>query len=266
MQVRIAGFIFLLILSVNCWAQGNTHTRSFNKAVKDLEHRVYNKMTKRTIYCEATFSGKRITNANGFVATKYQNRSNKLEWEHVVAAEHFGQFFDEWHNNHKYKACKKSNGGTLTGRECASKINKKFQYMQADMYNLYPAIGAVNALRSNMKFTQLKNSKQSQNIFSKAKSYINHLTKSNNKCSFSIENRQIEPPNNAKGKIARCYLYMTKNYTVYRLSSTNKKLFKVWDNLYPVTADECTRTKLIERVQRNVNHIVKDACIKAKLW
>lgn len=265
--MKVTRLILALILSINCWAKGNTHTRSFNKAVKDLEHRVYNKQPKTTIYCKATFNGKQITNPNGFVVTKYKNRANKLEWEHVVAAEHFGQFFDEWHNNQKYKECTKSNGEKMTGRECASKLNQQFQYMQADMYNLYPAIGAVNALRSNMKFAQLKNSSQSDTIISKATNYINKWTKSNpNTCSFTIEDNKIEPSNHAKGKIARCYLYMSKNYSIYRLSSKDKHLFKAWNNKYPITANECRRTKLIEQVQRNVNHIVKDQCIKAKLW
>ena len=48
-----------------------------------------------------------------------------------------------------------SKGKSFKGRKCAEKMNKDFQLMQADMYNLYPAIGAVNAIRSNFNYAEL---------------------------------------------------------------------------------------------------------------
>jgi deoxyribonuclease I len=32
----------------------------------------------------------------GFVTNKYKNRAAKIDWEHVVPAENFGQTFKEW--------------------------------------------------------------------------------------------------------------------------------------------------------------------------
>jgi deoxyribonuclease-1 len=267
MLVRITVFLLLFSLPPLCYAEGNTYTRSFNKAVKTLEMLVYNKVPKTTIYCGATFSGKKITDANGFVPIKYQNRANKLEWEHVVAAEHFGQGFDEWHNHDKYKECTTKTGGMLGGRDCASKLNHKFQYMQADMYNLYPAIGAVNAQRSNMKFAQITSLNQSNGLFENVTLYVQKWAKKDDTCNkLKIERNKIEPPDRAKGIVARSYLYMADTYRVYRLSSSDKKLFKTWNKKYPVTKEECKRTKIIKRIQHSTNRIVQEACINLQLW
>ncbi len=43
-------------------------------------------------------------------------------------------------------------GKPFKGRNCAQKVNIKFRYMQADMYNLVPAVGEINGLRSNYGF------------------------------------------------------------------------------------------------------------------
>lgn len=84
---------------------------------------------------------------------KYEKRAKKVEWEHVVPAENFGRTFVEWREgNH---ACVNSKGKAFKGRRCAEKVNTEYRHMQADMFNLYPAIGAVNALRSNYNFTML---------------------------------------------------------------------------------------------------------------
>lgn len=46
-------------------------------------------------------------------------------------------------------------GKAFKGRACAEKVNADYRRMQADMYNLYPAIGSVNAVRSNKNFQML---------------------------------------------------------------------------------------------------------------
>lgn len=91
----------------------------------------------------------------GFTTTKHIKRSEKVEWEHVVPAENFGRTFVEWIKGSK--VCVNSKGKSFKGRRCAEKINNEYRYMQADMHNLFPAISAVNAMRSNYNFTILPN-------------------------------------------------------------------------------------------------------------
>ena len=51
--------------------------------------------------------------------------------------------------------CVSSMGKTFKGRNCARKMAILFRYMEADLYNLYPAIGEVNGLRSNYSMVMI---------------------------------------------------------------------------------------------------------------
>jgi deoxyribonuclease-1 len=73
--------------------------------------------------------------------------------------------------------------------------------MQADMFNLFPAIGSVNALRSNYNFAM--------------QSAVNNSFGS---CEMKIDNSKAEPPKAARGQIARAYMYMESNYPRYSMS------------------------------------------------
>jgi deoxyribonuclease-1 len=122
--------------------------------------------------------------------------------------------------------------------------------MQADMYNLYPAIGSVNAARLNYNFTQFQ-----VNV----KSYFGS-------CAVKIQDKKVEPPFYARGIIARTYQYFEATYSRYKMSHTQRQLMYAWDKKYPVTEWECIRTCRIEKMQKNENKIVKDQCIEKGLW
>ena len=91
---------------------------------------------------------------SGFEHRKNETRANRLEWEHIVPAQAFGQSFIEWTEGHP--DCIDSKGETYKGRKCASKANEQFELMEADMYNLVPAIGEVNGDRSNYGYATLQ--------------------------------------------------------------------------------------------------------------
>ena len=67
--------------------------------------------------------------------------------------------------------------------------------MQADMFNLYPAIGEVNGRRSNYSMA-----------------IINGEKREFGKCDVEIKNRKVEPREEIRGEIARTYLYMDSVY------------------------------------------------------
>ena len=78
--------------------------------------------------------------------------------------------------------------------------------------------------------------------------------------------RHREPPEAARGTIARTVLYMADVYRgVYRLSNQDRRLMEAWDRRYPVDAWECTRARRIEAIQGNPNERVKEACRQAGL-
>ncbi|NCO71588.1 MULTISPECIES: endonuclease [Shewanella] len=239
--LKISLPLFLLALSSTAIAAGNTSNDSFNKAKKMLEREVYQDH-RVTIYCGAKFDAKKnIESPEGFVTTTHLKRAKKVEWEHVVPAENFGRAFSEWRDGHN--ECVDSKGKPFKGRKCAEKMNKEYRYMQADMHNLFPAIGAVNALRSNYNFTMLPAAKSDFGS-----------------CDMRIDDRKAQPPIAARGTIARTYMYMEQTYPKYKMSKQQSQLMQVWDKQDPVTRWECKRSKRIEKLQGNANKIVDSRC------
>lgn len=223
--------------------KGNQTFQSFNKAKKTLEqfvvpgHRV-------TLYCQAPFDeNKNIRLPSGFQTASHHKRASRVEWEHVVPAENFGRFFPEWREGSP--RCVDNRGKSFKGRKCAEKENVIFRYMQSDLYNLYPAIGAVNAERGNKNFELLP------------KSFPNSF----GTCSMKISGNKAEPPQSARGPIARTYKYMAYAYPNYfRMSSSQSRLMDAWDKAYPVQEWECDRAEQIKKLQGNENPFVSGHC------
>ncbi len=222
---------------------GNVKISSFSKAKKILLKKIY--FDKQlTIYCGCKFNNKKKIDWNscGFNPYKDKKRAKRLEWEHVVPAHAFGQSFPSWREGHT--KCKNRKGKKFKGRRCASKVNKLYKFMQADMYNLYPAIGEVNGRRSNYSMAMISGEKRNFG-----------------KCDVEIENRKVEPRPSVRGDIARTYFYMNSVYPGRGIiSRKNRKLFAAWDRSDPVDKWECKRARRIERIQKNRNMILYKAC------
>ena len=154
MYKRIMVFLLAaLVMASGAQAAGNEWNDSFSKAKKTLERQVYYDH-RITLYCGAAFDEKKnVTLPEGFTAAKHGKRAGKVEWEHVVPAENFGQAFAEWREGDAQ--CVDNRGKAFKGRKCAEKASREYRLMQADLYNLYPAVGAVNALRQNYNFQML---------------------------------------------------------------------------------------------------------------
>ena len=244
--MKIIGTLILLSLfSFEATAKNET-IQSFSKAKKQLETKVYQDH-RETLYCGADFDSKKnIASPIGFHTEKHVKRSKRVEWEHVVPAENFGRTFVEWREGDKQ--CVSSKGKSYKGRKCANKVNEEYRFMQADMYNLYPAIGAVNAMRSNYNFTMLPDVKSEFGS-----------------CPMKIDNRKAEPPTEARGLIARTYLYMDDTYARYKMSKSQKQLMNAWNKMYPVSNWECKRAKRIESIQGNKNEVIVSLCSKSAM-
>ena len=118
------------------------------------------------------------------------------------------------------------------------------------MYNLVPAVGEINGLRSNYSFAIIPGEKRDFGT-----------------CDMEIENRKAEPPSEVRGNIARIYFYMDAAYPGHGvISRKNRKLFKAWDEQDPIDPWECERNKRIEKLQGNENPFVKRLCVEKGLW
>ena len=239
-------FSLSILLSFPVFA-GNSTNDSFSQSKKYLKE-VYADH-RETIYSKAKFNtDNTIILPEGFETKSHQKRSKRIEWEHIVPAENFGRTFSEWRDGHP--DCVDSKGKNFKGRKCAEKVNYEYRLMQADMHNLFPAIGSVNAKRSNFNFVELPSN--TPNSFGS--------------CAMKIQDKKAEPPHYAKGIIARTYFYMEDTYPRYKISHKMRKMLQVWDKEHPVDNWECERAKKIEKIQGNPNNVVKNQCIELKLW
>ena len=229
-----------LLLSSQAFPQNNQIT-SFSKS-KKLLLKLY-RDNPVTLYCGCSFKGKKPNLSScGYIPKKNKKRANRIEWEHVVPAHAFGKSFSEWRNGHP--KCVKKNGKKFKGRKCAEKMNDEYRRMQADMFNLYPAIGEVNARRSNYSM-----------------SIIEGENREFGKCDVEISDGIIEPGGEIRGEIARTYLYMDSTYPDRGIiSKKNRKLFDAWNQSDPVDEWECERAKRIEKIQGNRNEVVMKSC------
>lgn len=218
---------------------------SYAKSIHILRDQIWNK-SRETIYCGAAYNEKgEISLPNGFETPSHDSRSNRIEWEHAVPVENFGRAFKEWREGDPVCVSK---GKAYKGRKCASKASREFREMEADMYNLFPSIGSVNAVRGNRRYAELP-----------------EIEPSFGSCAAKVKDRMFEPPDRAKGQVARAGLYMDKSYPQFRLSARQKKLLTAWNKRFPPDKNECERARQIQKIQKKENTFITEACARAGL-
>lgn len=166
----------------------------------------------------------------GYKIRKNKVRAKRIEWEHVVPAWQFGH----------QKKCWKTGGR----KKCIN--DAEYRYIALDLHNLQPAIGEINSDRSNFMYSQL----------------TGHISKYG-KCNMKIDFQKkiVEPPERARGMIARTYFYMIQKYNIV-VSRKQRRLFYVWNKNFPVTKWECKREELIFKLQGNHNNYTYKQCNK----
>lgn len=98
--------------------------------------------------------------------------------------------------------------------------------MEADLFNLVPAVGELNADRSNFEFGEIPG---------EVRAY--------GRCDFEVDrnHKVAEPAEDRRGDIARAYLHM---YVAYpgglSLKAEDLERFKAWDQADPPTSWENT--------------------------
>ena len=234
-------FILILTSYSNTYATPNKEISSLQVA-QNILMKIYQENAV-TFYCRVPFNRqKQIQLPKGFLTPKYKNRANKMEWEHIVPVENFGKLFKEW--NAGDSTCINHSKKYYKGRKCVLKTSLEFRFMISDMYNLVPAIGMVNAMRSNYNFSELE--KNTPNAFGI--------------CDMKFQKNLVQPPVYTRGEIARIYLYFEKAYPRFKISKKMRPLLMIWDKKYPVTKWECKRAKIIEQIQKNKNEILTERC------
>ena len=117
--------------------------------------------------------------------------------------------------------------------------------MEADLYNLVPAVGAINAVISNYSFID----------------GLQIFAPQFGSCDLKIIDRKIEPQDNIKGDIARIFMYMDASYPNRGiLGKQRKRLMQAWSKLDPVSKEECAINDKKKEIQGNDNIFVSQKC------
>lgn len=227
---------FLLTSTVS-FAQ-NTRVQNFTSAKKIIKK--YPELNKETLYCGCKIVNNKVDMAScGYVPPSKSARAGRIEIEHVVAHSFMARSF-------KYD---KAKCGKKNKRKCLEDTYPELSFMVSDLYNLYPEDGLVNAIRSNKPHEEIDKSDVSFG-----------------KCDIKTNKRSFTPRSEAKGIVARIYLYMQQSYPKMNIiSNKNKKLYDAWDKIYPVTKEECERVRLIKKLQLNENSVVESRCKEKNL-
>lgn len=224
-------FLALMLLTVVSFAHASA-PQHFNQAKKALREQVYHdRNTTGDSYCGCQWqwvgqSGGRVDHEScGYEVRAQAVRAARIEWEHVVPAWEFGHQRQCWQQG---------------GRQHCKSNDPVFRVMEADMHNLTPIVGEVNADRSNYRFAMLPSAKPLHGA-----------------CPFRVDfsGRKAQPPESFRGMAARIYFYMADRYDL-KLSRQQEQLFMAWHRQYPASAWERERDERIATIMGHNNPFV----------
>lgn len=225
----------ILVLFILFHTLSNASPHNFAKA-KKIAAEIFERH-QTTLYCQCNYEQKQVdlSSCNMNEATQHK-RALRIEWEHIMAAEHFGKHFVCW----REPLCEK-NGKAYKGRQCCERIDASFREVESELYNLWPEVGLVNQARSNYRFAQL----------TQKSTYYG--------CPITIDkfSRQVEPANEVKGIIARAYLFMSQRYKI-PLSPAQNKLFLAWNKQFPPTEWEREWERQVAAIEGYDNEFITD--------
>lgn len=196
---------------------------------KRLAQRIYSDESQ-TFYCGCPLrwqGGKGIPDlkACGYQVRKNGPRAQRIEWEHVVPAHQFGRSLRCWQQG---------------GREQCGRDDAEFRRMEADLFNLKPAIGEVNGDRANFAFAELPG-----------------VGSQHGACPIRIDFKRklAEPRAEIRGDIARIYFYMADKYAL-QLEDAQQQLFLKWNQADPVDQRELQLHQRIAQQMGQPNYFV----------
>ncbi len=209
--------------------------QTFDRAKVALRQQVYHDQNQDgalgTLYCGCKWewagsSGGRIDQAScGYEVRAQPARANRIEWEHIVPAWWIGNQRRCWQEG---------------GRQNCVSNDPVFRVIEADMHNLTPTVGEVNADRSNYRLGMLPRQEHRHGA-----------------CDFKVDfrGRVAEPRNEVKGLVARVYFYMHDRYDL-RMSHQQERLMIAWDRSFPVSEWERERDRRIAAIMGHSNPFV----------
>jgi len=224
---KIIWLVCLLALSCSAIAKP---PRTFSEAKKVA--RQIHLPESGEFYCGCLYRGNEVDKEScGYIPRKNAGRGGRIEWEHVVPAWVIG------HQRHCWQQ---------GGRPNCARNDPLFQRAEADLHNLFPAIGEINGDRSQFSFAWLS---QPPHQYGQCQTVID------------FKARKVMPRKEVRGTVARVYFYMSERYGL-QLSAQDKKLFDAWHRAYPPSEEEKRLNQRVACVMGHGNHFVGEVDLR----
>lgn len=200
--MRLVAFALVLALTSPAGASWSSTKR---KAAEVYSER------RVTFYCGCPYRGNQVLSCEYEPQAKWRRRADRVEWEHVVPVSLMG---------------------------CGSRFSCERLVPEAvyDLHNLVPAIGQVNAYRSD-----------DPHSYADGEPWRG--------CGLVDSGSTFEPPDAVKGDVARTWLYMHVRHGV-PLTTSQIILYVRWSMQDPVDEWERERNRRIREAQGNSNPFV----------
>ena len=128
-----------------------------------------------------------------------------------------------------------------TSRGQCRQTNARFNRMEADLHNLFPARAGTNRARSDRTFGDVPGEPREFGAT----------------CDFEVDthNDVAEPPPDARGDVARAIFYMHHEYEL-PIDTTLLPVLQVWNLADPPTTEDRLRNDAIEALQGTRNPFI----------
>lgn len=235
-------------MGITILSQNQTEERSEKSRITDFQKakrvlkRFYEKLGK-DFYCGCAFEkdetelGRFKINFEscGLDFRKDAKRQTWIEWEHIVPAHSFGKSRECW-----TKPNCEVGGKLLRGRKCCSATDPEFNLIEADLHNIVPVPGEINADRGIFPFGDIPGEPRAYG-----------------QCDFEVNFKDsvAEPKADIRGDIARIYFYMEWKYRI-PVPEGKRELYESWSRLDPPDTFEIRKNEIVERIQKNGNPFV----------
>jgi deoxyribonuclease-1 len=216
--MRLLFSVLLVFASTTAHAGGQTVIPNYAAAQRNLFWTQLYPTGGRDLYCNVPFTVER-----------------RLSIEHVYAA--------DWIATHH--GCRNRN-------ECSIPA---YGFAEADLHNLWPALGAINSSRGDKPFGEIPGSK-----------FTLPPSVSDLKCAYKRTTGQdaiVEPRNVVKGDIARSLFYMHVEYDLDLKGML--PMLKRWNAADQPNEAERARNDRIEKIQKTRNKFIDKPQLAAEL-
>lgn len=176
-------------------------------------------------------------------------QARKLFWRHLYndggetlyCARQFGAGYNAGINvEHVFPMAWVTNALKCGRRKQCRERSERFNRIEADLHNLFPARTEINDARGAMRYGEIPGERHWDG-----------------QCDFEVDEgrRAVEPRPAARGEIARAMFYMQDMYDLV-IFNRQGALLKRWHRQDPVSAHERRRNEVIERIQGTRNKFI----------